>query len=176
MVLVIVGKCASGKTTCANFLKETYCFTVYEIGDFVRKQYSLNQGKYDDLLRYADSIYKKGMLSHFVQLALNESKKQQSENMAFSGIRTIEELKLIRNEYPNLILINIVCNDKNREKRYKKELKDSVLLSERTSIENHWNKEGFGKLIDYELNNNSTQDEFYSSIEKMIAKLLLGGI
>ena len=125
MIIVIIGKCASGKTTCANYLRETYDFKVYEIGDYVRKQYMLHHEKKKRLLEYVNSVFHEGKLCNFVELAIKESKNQNNSNIVFSGIRTVEEFGRIRNEYHKVFLIRVICSDENRERRYKKKERDS---------------------------------------------------
>ena len=82
-----------------------------------------------NLLDYVDSIFKEGKLSCFVKEALKDSKSQHNNNIAFVGIRTFEELELIRKEYRDLVLLNIVCSEKNRNKRYHKQKSDAVSLT-----------------------------------------------
>lgn len=171
MVIVVVGKCAVGKSTFSEYLNHIYGFNVYEIGNYVRNAFIASNVKNKTLIEFVDDFAQRGELTHFVNNAIECSLKENHKNIIFSGIRTISELERIQKEYSSLLLVCIRCTNFNRKRRYTKFARDLVSLEHRSMIEEKWtNGSSLEDKADYIIDNNSSLETLYSSISEMMQK------
>lgn len=171
MVIVVIGKCAVGKSTFSEFLNQIYGFNVYEIGNYVRKAFISSNIQDKTLIEFVDTFAQQGKLTYFVKNAIRCSLKENYNNIIFSGVRTSDELECIQNKYPELLLVCINCSSFNRKRRYSKFTKDLVSLEQRSIIEKRWTDGSNPEdKADYIIDNNSSLEDFYSSISKMMMK------
>lgn len=171
MVIVVIGKCAVGKSTFSTYLNHIYGFNVYEIGNYVRNAFISSNVKDKNLIEFVDTFAQQGKLIYFVKNAIKCSLKGNHKNIIFSGIRTSAELECIQKEYPDLLLVHINCTNFNRKRRYAKFTQDLVSLEQRSIIEKRWTDGSNPEdKADYIIDNNSSLEDFYSSISKMMMK------
>ena len=167
MIFVVLGKTAAGKTTFSNFVKRKYGYYVFEIGNYVRSEYEKSNQSLS-LLEFANSFNRNGKLSYFVEQAIIESKKIKSDNLMFSGVRTVEELMCIKRIYPLLITVKITCSYENRKERYCKFSKDHVTIDDRNRLESIWAGEDFKNIhIDHEICNDNSIKCFHKKISNL---------
>ena len=136
-VIAIVGRFASGKTACVEYIKKKYDYDIYEIGDYVRRAYNDHAKKEQTLIEFAESFYRQGKIDQFIKEAILEASKT-NRNIVFSGVKSVAELKCLQHSYPNLFLARIDAPRSERKKRYTKELKDKAPFDVREAIEEVW--------------------------------------
>lgn len=164
-IIIALGEIASGKTTFSKFISQHYGYDVYEIGDFVRREYQRISPDIP-LARFADSYYQKGKLAVFVNAAIRDAKLRQSKRIVFCGLRTLEELNCVTAEYPQHCIIKIICSSHIRAQRYKKEVCDDISILERNRIEKNWTRDFWDNIVpDYQIENNCSLESFYQQIK-----------
>lgn len=171
MVLVVIGKNACGKSTFSSYVAIKYNYVVYEIGDFVREAYS-RIDKNISITNYTHWLYKSGNLINFLKKAVELSKSEDNKNIIFCGIRTTEEIVLLRELYKNIRIILIECKDDIRNQRYYKHLIDNISIEARDSSENMWCKDLWDKEnADFVIYNNESIESFYKRISQLFDSL-----
>ena len=175
-VVVLFGKISSGKSTCALYVQKKYYYTVFEIGDNVRDSYRGDQNYTGTLADYANLHYSQGRLTYFVSNVISQSRNYQG-NLLFSGVRTVEELSRLKDEFPNLILIRIECTTDNRSQRYYKEKSDNISFEKRDKVEDNWMKNEWDSIqFDYTIPNNDSLDDFYKRIDSVFSEIAKGDL
>lgn len=170
-VVALVGKTSVGKTTLSLYIKKCFDYQIYEVGDYVRKAYS-SISPNTTLLDFANSYYVEGKLSFFLESAIEDSMCQDG-NVAFVGIRTLEELKKLKLVYPESLVILCNCSKKNREKRYYKSHMDKVSFVERDRVETIWMDSLLKTILpDYIIFNDGNLIQFEKAIDKIFNKLV----
>lgn len=170
-IIAIIGETTSGKTTLSQYVHTNYNYRVYEIGDYVRKEYKRIRANMT-LMEFSNLYYTTGKITHFIELAIKDSQNCK-QNMLFGGIRTIEEFKCLRKAYPNVTVILIKCDTDNRKKRYYKSHLDNVSIEERNRIETIWMKELLNTITpDYVIYNDNTLEDFYMEIQKLFTNVI----
>lgn len=163
-VIVVLGKTACGKSAFSEFVSRHYGYAVYEVGDYVRKEYQTTSMNLL-LVQFADAYYHAGKLTHFIKSAIKDAHAKNSCKIIFSGLRTAEELSCVAEAYPIYDIVQIVCRSDIRSQRYIKKASDGVELSKRTEIEESWASDFLDNVLpDYRLENNGSLEEFYQQI------------
>ena len=166
-IVVVLGKAASGKSTFTEYVKNSYGYAAYEVGDYVRREY---QRLSPDLLlvQFADAYYRAGKLTCFIRSALRDAQARGDRRVIISGLRTAEELAWVREVYPVFDLVKITCRDDIRARRYAKKAADGVALEDRGAIEETWTGTFLDEVEpDVLLENNGSLEQFYQKIRAL---------
>lgn len=168
-VIGVIGKLSSGKTTLANYVHEHFNYGIYEIGDYVRKEYGRTSTDMT-LLEFSNAYYKMGQLSRFFLLAVRDA-QTCAQDILFNGIRTLEEFLYLKKKYPQAIILKVNCSETNREHRYYKYDIDRVSFQERNQIETIWMHDLLNCITpDYTIYNDGSIDELYEKINTLFSK------
>lgn len=174
-VVALFAKIASGKSTCAQYVKREYNFKVIEIGDYVRDAFRNESPSKNTLIEFANYHYKSGILTAFIRNAIYDS-RAYTDNLVFSGLRTNEELDCLLSEYPDAILIRIDCAYRLRCQRFEKEKKDNVSFELRDAIENEWIQNEWNDIsFDYTIINNKGLKDYYVKIDEVFSCIMKAG-
>ncbi len=160
-ILILLGKARSGKDTIADFLVKEFGFKKFVFSSILEEEL-IKQGKKvskENMVLLGDELRKKfGM--NFIAVKLLE-KVSDEQKIVFVGARSVEEVELIKQKFPQLKLILITAE---KEKRFERrnELDSNSLekFSERDKIDAE--KKGMNKLFelaDFKLENNSSLDD-----------------
>lgn len=172
IVIAIIARFASGKSACVEYIKQKYNYSVFEIGDYVRKLFNSELHDFSTLIEYAEAHYKQGKLDKFIKEAIAESTVVEN-NIIFVGIRSLQELDCFLSVYPEAIIMRIDCDTEIRKRRYNKLLKDMVSFEKRDRIENLWIDELWSSVFfDYIIVNNDSIHDLYKNIDDVFLDIV----
>ncbi len=172
-VLVLLGRARSGKDTAADFLVKEFGFKKFVFSSVLEKELK-RQGKKiskQNMALIGDELRKKfGM--NVVAVKLLE-KISDENKIVFVGARSIEEIDLIKERFPEAKLILIEAEKQKRFER-RSEL-DSDNLNKfylRDKLDEE--KKGMNKvfsLADFKLENNSSLNDLFRKIKILMYNL-----
>lgn len=156
MGIIIMGETGSGKTTTGKILAANSGLGLYEIGHEVKQVY-LEKIQADNLynekdftttnqrLKFTDDIVKKYGNDYYVNRILE---KQDNENIIIIGVRSMAEIRAIKNKikFPFFVLLTcpedeIVKRFVKRESAFMTEEEAIKIFSERKAREEKWGTE-----------------------------------
>lgn len=140
MGIIIMGETGSGKTTAGKILAYNSGLGLYEIGHEVKQVYleriqanSLDNEKdyttTNQRLKFTDEIVKKYGNDYYVKRIL---KKQDNENILIIGVRSMAEIRAIKNKIKFPFFVLLTCSEDEIIKRFIK--RESKFMTEEEAI------------------------------------------
>ncbi|MFH1506525.1 MAG: AAA family ATPase [archaeon] len=170
MILILIGKPCSGKTTARKYLENKYAFKSVEASDYVKKQMTLTK------IESIESLFEKLGRDFVARNILDDV--QMDQNVLISGFRTLEEVNLLKEHYV-CIVVGIHADDRTCFERSKIRLRIgryhdfSSFYVERICRDYSL---GLAELmadhLDFSLyNSDSDLVEFYSQLDKLVGDI-----
>lgn len=174
-VIGVVGEIGSGKDEVLKYLKAQYGVPYVSVGDFVRR-IAENEGiepTRENLEVISEKCLQEEGGGCFVRMAAEEILNQGWEIAGISGIRSPEDVEIMKNLFgDNFILINVEIRDPGiRFERVRRRGEErDPLTYDQFLIQDREEEEVFrisqtGALADYSLNNDGTPDDLHRQIE-----------
>jgi dephospho-CoA kinase len=172
IVIGITGLVASGKDTAINYISKKYKYKLLHMSDIMREMakkegYALTR---DGLQAFRKRHGNKFLAEEIVR----RIKHHKYKKVLIGSIRRSEDYLIPKNHFKNMKLINIFADEHIRFERIKKRrrLSDPKTLAEfRRQERNEFRIYDFHKTFsyaDYIVDNNHTQKELYSRLDKII--------
>jgi len=171
IILGLVGRIASGKTTIAEYLRFKYGFKSMRFSEIINEKYNVSGRKdlQDTGLEISKNYNKQKELSDIMI-----SRIKEGGNYVIEGFRQIIDYENLKSILGNkLVFISIEASDNTRMKRFCKD-------NPKKSVNNFWETEAHAiegaieKISikrDYEVKNNKSFKELMSQIDSLLFKL-----
>ena len=162
-IIIVSGYTSSGKTTIAQYLQKTYGFDHIEESDYVKKEIQ----KYTSLDRFQaiEAINKKYGMTYFIKKTTDSISKNSKNPVVLSGVRRIEEIDYLKNNFPGSLLLFVDGPHELFEKRHLLKCRaeqdinsDYIKL---INAEAKWGMESIKEKSNFVINNNCN---FYFAI------------
>jgi dephospho-CoA kinase len=182
IIIGFVGKMCSGKGEAIKYLVEKYEFTVSSCSDRVREEIrrSGREITRDNLHQTAGNLRKEFGAQVLAERTWEQILGQKTERAAIDSIRAIEEVEFLKT-LPNFYLIALEANQKLRFERITKRVISGqadpttweafVKSEERDNTGDGRNIEACIKLADFHIKNETTKNELYSQLDKIMSNL-----
>lgn len=174
--IVIIGYPCSGKTTACNYLEKEKDIKSISTGDMVRELAEEEIGEdynHEELGRFSTKKREEDE-AYATKKAISEIRNKNVNEFVIEGVRCKKEIRYIREEIEETIVLYIDVPFEERVRRLKNRGRDgessSKDLKERDEREKGW---GLSKLIEEEIydvriDGNCSVNNLYSKIEKVI--------
>lgn len=177
MILGITGMPGSGKTEIAKLLEKKK-FTTINMGDIVMKMAEENDiGMVNTKIReFATNMRKIHGNDFFAKETVKELKKVKSRNVAIVGVKSMYEIKIIKRQFRNLVMISIVAPKIVRFRRLKKRARvgdPKVMrdLAYRDKKEIGWGLSKIMHSADYVIMNTGTKADLKEGLDMVLKRL-----
>ncbi len=165
--IILVGKLGSGKSVVAQRIRDNYNYDVFEIGDLVREDAKNNSELLP--LEYAEKVFELYGRTHFVKKIISLLNKTKTNVIV--GVRTIDELRLLRNSIEKVYIIGLIADYSIREKRYELSKQSKVKNSsfmERNKKEENWEISKVLLEANVTIDNSFSYERLLSQIDKIM--------
>ena len=187
MIIGLAGPAGSGKSTISKYLYLKYNFYPITLSDILveealkRKGIEKNFRKDDEkvknfLSKFGKELRKEtGREEILAMKAVEKIRKLKLKKVCVDGFRCKREVEYFRKNFKDFYLISVKAEKEKRIERRKKldpnfDIKDFEEREERFKR----NLEEVLKLKDFEIENNSTLENLYKKIDKLIEKINYG--
>ncbi|RME54370.1 hypothetical protein D6777_04015 [Candidatus Woesearchaeota archaeon] len=173
MIIVVVSLARAGKDTFADYLVKNYNYKKINTSDILVKSL-IDMGKEPTKINqsWLGDVWRKES-GRMDIVTLRAIENIQGNNIVITGIRSQEEVDLVKQKFPDMITISIVADKLIRYSRRTKsdaQKLEDFLARDTRDIEN----KGLAKVLcksDYFLCNNSSLEGFYSDIDRLLRRL-----
>ncbi len=141
MIIAIVGRSGSGKSSITRRLSDTGTYHVCEIGNYVKQVFEEENNsekkeqedfnKKETRLDFVNRMLLEKGKDFFIKLVMEDALRW--ENCIISGVRSVEEIRCLKNNSNNLLTIALNCDEEELRRRYIEREKD--VLSKGEAIE-----------------------------------------
>ncbi len=178
MIIGITGLIGAGKTTVVDFLKQKG-FEYQSVRGFINQELDKRklEKNRDNMREVANELRKKHGASYIVE----ELYKKSKGNVIIESIRTIGEVKALKNK-KNFVLLGVTADPRIRYERIfkRKSSSDNVSFQkfleqeaqENNESEDEQNLKACLEQADYILENNGSEDELKQKTEDLINKII----
>ncbi len=183
MIIGLIGKIASGKDTVSKYIKEKHGFEEIVLGDIVReiaKERGLSLDR-ESLLNLQKELTRKYGEDYIIKLAvkrIKEKMKEGKKDFVVNGLRREMDVKVLKDSFKDVVIVEVYCDDKIRFERIKNRGREgdpktfSEFVKQDEEEERSFNiSKVIKKYADYRITNNSTLQELYEEVDKLISKL-----
>lgn len=180
-ILAISGLPGSGKTTVSNYLVKKHGFIRIHGGDYVwnylkRKGWKMDVDLGMMLSMYFWALDQDRTITYHTIRQMQKLRRQKKTRFIFDGIRTLENLKILKKRYPKTKFIVLVCDQKTRfarelkRKRFdEKPTKLHVLT--RDKVEKLIGFSDLANHADYFIDSSQSLPKIYKEINKLIKRI-----
>ncbi len=181
LVLGITGPIGSGKDVVTNYLNEEYGFETFSCGDAIReiaKERDIEPTR-ENLQELGKSCREKQGNGFLGQKAAEMARNSHGERIAVNGIRSPEEVDVLRKSFDeSFVLINVKTDEKTRFERLRNRGRkgdpgnfEDFKKQDRKDKEKFGMEETFSKA-DLEIENNGSIKELHYSVDKMLSDII----
>lgn len=179
IVLGIIGKNASGKTTATEYLKEKYQATAFRFSDPLkdilnRLHLENNRHNFQMLSTILRQNFSEDILS---QTIAEDVKKTEAKIVITEGVRRPTDVKYLK-DLPNYHLIYIDTEQKTRYERLKIRVEkpgdQEKTWEEFQTEENQESEQKIDEIAvtaEYKIDNNGSLEDLYEQLDNLISKL-----
>lgn len=177
LIFGLTGLAACGKGEASDYLK-SHGFKKFVFSDFLKKEakkrgmVSNDLEKQKELLsKLGDDLRKRsGKMEILAIMIIDEIKKKKLNKVVVDGFRSVEEVNIFRETYPEFKLIFIDTPEEIRFQRRKRDDPKANLKSFRERDKRDIKEKGLGKVIevaDIKIKNDDTREDLYQKLEKI---------
>ncbi len=176
MIYATTGHIGSGKDTAVEILGEFFEAEKLNISDLVRglagqRGVSIER---EPLTRFTQEVQAEQGPEYFINMAIEQIKKMNTPVILVSGIRSPENVEVMRKAFPkDFILIAVEVTQENRFERIRKRASEKDDVSYTEFLQHDAEQERiFGiskamKLADYHIDNNGSRDDLMAVLKKI---------
>ena len=176
-VVAIVGMCGSGKSVATKYFEDNGYKVIYFGGVTMKKleEEGLEVNPENEKYMREKLREEYGMAAYAIVLLDEIRESKNSGNVVLDGVYSWSELKILKDEFSDLVTLSIIVD---KEKRYerlsKREVRPLTLEQAKNrdiaEIEN-LEKGGPIAYADYYILNNDTQEKYEESIKEVFNKI-----
>ena len=176
-VIAIVGMCGSGKSVLTKFFEDSGYKVIYFGGVTMKKLEEEGLEINPENEKYMRERLRKelGMAAYAIVLLDDIKKAREEGNVVLDGVYSWSELKVLKDEFEDLVVISVVVDkDKRYERLSKRDIRpltiDQAKNRDIAEIEN-LEKGGPIAYADYFILNNDSQIEYEKNIKNIFNKI-----
>ena len=176
-LVAIVGMCGSGKSVASDFFQNKGYKVIYFGGVTMKKlkEEGLDITPENEKMMRESLRKQYGMAAYAVVLLDEIRGELKKGNVVLDGVYSWSELKVLQKEFPNIKVISIVVDKKDRYSRLeKREIRpfnnDEAMARDISEIEN-LEKGGPIAYADYFILNNSSIEDYIDNLEKIYSDI-----
>ena len=169
-VLILLGKARSGKDTVADFLEEKFGFKKFVFSSVLEEELK-KQGKEvskQNMASLGDELRKKFGMAVMAEKILKKVKEE--EKIVFVGPRSLEEVELIKEKFPQAKVLLITAPEEKRFERRTEidpQQEKDFHLRDKADEEKKGMKKIF-VLADFKIENNSSLEDLFAKISDLM--------
>ena len=178
-VIGAVGEIGSGKDEVLKYLKARYCIPYISTGDLVRRiaESENVEATRGNLAKISARCFEEEGKGCFIRRAANEIINNGWEIAGISGVRSPEDVKVLRDTFgKGFILVKVYINDlrtRFQRVRMRHEERDpptfDLFLEQDKYEEKTFSISHTGNLADYALNNDGSLEDLHRAIDELAA-------
>lgn len=176
-LVAIVGMCGSGKSVATEYFENKGYKVIYFGGVTMKKLKEKNLDitpENEKMMR--EKLRKDLGMGAYAKVLLNEIKESlKIKNVVLDGVYSWSELEILKEEFPNLIVLSIIVDKELRYERLSKRIirpfnKEEAALRDLSEIKN-LEKGGPISYADYFILNNGSMKEYNNKLDLIYKKI-----